>query len=169
MKKILFTLVFIFTISLTSFSQVPIDFSPWVGYSWVNGVVGAEAQFGNIGISGGYYPAKMPYSKDPISSFSGAITFYSKNNESLDSHYGSFSSCYYGTFGIASAGYRYESYSSSTIYDSYYQPMYIVMGGVKSYVDKWQFKLGLGYGWCDQAGVFTWEIGISYAIFSNHY
>lgn len=168
MKKFLLLFTFIFTITFTSFGQTPLDISLWGGYSWLNGVFGVEAQFGQIGISGGWYPAKMPYSNDPISSFSGAITIYGKNNKYLDDHYGSFSACYYGSFGIASAGYRYESYSGSSIYDTMVQPMYIVIGGVKSYVDRWQFKLGMGYGWCDQAGVFTWEIGLSYAIISSH-
>ena len=169
MKKFLLSIAFIFAITFSSFGQTPTDFSIWGGYSWLNGVFGADVQFGQVGISGGWYPAKMPYSKNPINSFSGAITFYSKSNKYLNDHYGSFAACYYGSFGIASAGYRYESYGGSMIYDSYSESMYIVMGGVKSYVDRWSFKVGIGYGWCAQTGVFTWEIGLSYALFSSHY
>ena len=122
MKKILLSLAFIFAITFSSFGQVPTDISLWGGYSWVNGVFGAEAQFGHIGISGGWFPAKMPYSKDQISSWSGAITFYGKSNKYLDDHYGAFIACFYGTFGIASTGYRYESYYNSTTYDTYCNP-----------------------------------------------
>lgn len=168
MKKILVLLSLMFALSITAYSQT--DFSIWGGYSWTStGVVGAEAQFGNIGISGGYYPAKMPGSGERISSFSAAVTWYGKNNEFLDNHSGALGACYYGSVGIASAGYRHQtSYNSGAWTDDVVAPMTILMFGVKSYASKWQFKIGAGYGFCSYGDAFTWEIGIGYALFSSH-
>jgi len=167
MKKIVLLLSLIFALSISAFSQT--DLSVWGGYSWLNGVVGAEVQYGNFGVSAGYFPAKMPGSGDPISSFSAAVTWYGKNNDYLNNHSGALGACYYGSFGFASAGYRSQiSYNGGAYGSDVVEPMLIGMLGVKSYVNKWQFKLGAGYGWCDYAGVFTWEIGLSYALFSSH-
>ena len=168
MKKLILFLSLIFALSISAFSQT--DLSLWGGYSWTStGVVGLEAQYGNFSVSGGYFPAKMPGSGDPISSFSAALTYYGKTNEFLNSHGGALGACYYGSFGIASAGYRYQAnYGGSGWTDDIVEPMFIGMIGVKSYVNKWQFKLGAGYGWCDYANAFTWEIGLGYALFSSH-
>ena len=168
MKKFLVLLSLMLTMSITAFSQT--DFSVWGGYSWLNGVVGAEAQFGNVGFSAGYFPTKMPGSGESISSFSAAVTYYLRNNEYLDSHSGTEGACWYGSFGVASAGYRSEvSYNGGAWTNDYIEPVYIGMVGVKSYYQKWQFKLGCGYGFYGSgSNVFTWEIGLSYALFSSH-
>jgi len=167
MKKLLVLLTLMFALSISAFSQT--DLSLWGGYSWLNGVVGAEVQYGHFGISGGYFPAKMPGSGDRISSFSAAVTWYGKNNEFLNNHSGALGACYYGSIGFASAGYRSQvNYNSTGWTDDYISPMTIAMVGVKSYAQKWSFKLGAGYGWCSEAGVFTWEIGLGYALFSSH-
>jgi len=167
MKKIFITLLAFIAISISAYSQT--DFSLWGGYSWLNGVVGAEAQYGNFAISGGYFPAKMPGSGERISSFSAAITFYGKNNEFLNNHSGALGACYYGSIGFASAGYRAQtSYNGGSWTDDIVEPMTIAMVGVKSYASKWQFKLGLGYGWSSIANSWTWEVGLGYALFSSH-
>ena len=167
MKNFLVLLTLMFAMSITAFSQT--DFSLWGGYSWLNGVVGAEAQFGNVGISAGYFPAKMPGSGESVASFSGAVTLYGKNNKYLDSHSGAQGACWYGSFGVASAGYRYQaSYNSGAWTDDYIEPVYIGMVGVKSYHQKWSFKLGCGYGFYSGGNTFTWEVGFGYALFSSH-
>jgi hypothetical protein len=167
MKKIFLFLSLIFALSISTFAQT--DLSLWGGYSWLNGVVGAEAQFGKFAVSGGYYPAKMPGSGDRISSFSAAVTFYGKDNEFLDNHSGALGACYYGSVGFASAGYRAEtSYNGGAWTDDVVEPVTILMLGVKSYASKWSFKLGAGYGFYEGGSTFTWEIGFGYALFSSH-
>lgn len=167
MKKILVLFSLMFAMSISAFSQT--DFSLGLGYSWLQGVVNAEAQFGHWGIGAGYFPAKMPGSGDPVPSFSGALTFYGKDNEFLNNHNGALGACYYASVGIASAGYRYqESYNGGAWGNDIVEPMTIVMGGVKSYAGNFSFKLGLGYGFSPIANAFTWEVGLQYAIFSNH-
>lgn len=167
MKRILTLLVAFFAVATLSYAQS--DFSLWGGYSWVNGVVGAEYQYNKFGVSAGYYPAKMPGSGDRVSSFSAAFTFYGKDNEYLDNHSGALGACYYATIGFASAGYRSQvSYNGGSWTDDVVSPMTIAMVGVKSYASKWQFKLGCGMGWCEYATAFTWEIGFGYALFSSH-
>lgn len=154
MKKILTLLVVIFAFTTLSFSQSA--FTVQGGYSWLNGVVGAEYQMGHIAISAGYYPAKMPGSGDPIASFSGAVTWY----DGLWSESG-----YYASIGFASAGYRHEtSYNGGAWGSDIVSPMTIGMIGYKygSYTG-YNMKLGFGYGWCDQASTFTWELTIGYS------
>jgi len=167
MKKLILLLSLIFALSFSSFAQT--DISVGGGYSWLQGVANVEAQFGHFGIGAGYFPAKMPGSGDPISSFSAAVTWYGKTNEFLNNHSGALGACYYGSIGFASAGYRSQiSYNGGAYGSDVVQPMTIGMLGVKSYAGKFSFKLGAGYGWCEYAGVFTWEVGLQYALFSSH-
>lgn len=80
MKKTLLTLIMslamIFVLTTTTNAQTPMSLSVHGGYSWLTGVVGAEAQFGNIGIAAGWMPTKMPMSGERVHSFSGAISYY---------------------------------------------------------------------------------------------
>lgn len=169
-KTLLLTMTLFLTLSLGAFSQsYPTDVSLWGGYSWLNGVVGGEAQFGNFSVSAGYFPAKMPGDKTPVTSISWAVTYYGASNKTLNEGFGAGQACYYASIGSASAGYRYQaSYGGGSWTDDIVEPMWIAMVGVKSYVNKWQFKVGGGYGWCDYANAFAWEVGLSYALFSNH-
>ena len=77
MKKIILSLAIVFTLIFANIeTQAQVTGTVQGGYSWINGMIGAELQFDRIGISGGYYPAVMPGSGDPISSFSVAATWY---------------------------------------------------------------------------------------------
>jgi len=174
MKKRLITILSIvailFAVSVNTQAQMSVDLSPFVGYSWTStGVVGLEAQFGLIGLSGGWTPTKYPGSGDPLSSFSGSISIQTKTNEYMNNAYGADGACWYGSFGIATNGYRSQySYNGGAWTDNYSQAMYIAMLGVKSYQGRWTFKVGGGYGWCSVADSFAWEVGFGYALFSNH-
>ena len=166
MKKFLVLFSLMFALSISAFSQT--DLSVGAGYSWLQGVVNVEAQFGHWGIGAGYFPAKMPGSGERVSSFSAALTFYGKDNEFLDNHSGALGACYYGSVGVASAGYRYQEDYGSGWTNDYIEPMTILMVGVKSYAGKFSFKLGAGYGFSASASAFTWEVGLQYALFSSH-
>ena len=147
-------LVAIFAFATLSYSQNG-AFGVQGGYSWINGLIGAQYQMGHLAIGGGYYPAIMPGSGKPVSSFSGVFTLYGGDWDE---------SCYYLSIGIASAGYRYEiSYGGGPWINPVVKPMTILMGGVKyaSY-SNWYTKGGIGVGWCDEATVFTWEITLGY-------
>lgn len=81
------SMLMIFT-STTLNAQTPMSFSVHGGYSWSIGVLGAEAQFGNIGLAGGWMPSKMPMSDERIHSYSGAVTYYTaKASEEGTSYY----------------------------------------------------------------------------------
>lgn len=155
-----------FGLSIIAFSQTNISIG--TGYSWLNGVVSAEAQLGNFGIGAGWFPAKMPLSREPVSSFSASLTYYGKTNEFLNQHKNLFDFVgvtYYGSIGVASAGYRYED---NSLINEIVEPMTIGMIGLKSHIGKFGLKIGGGYGWCQYAGTFTWEAGLQYTLFSNH-
>lgn len=157
MKKILLLLSLMFILSINTISQTKIN--AWGGYSWINGVVGIEAQYGHFGIGAGYFPTKMPNSNENIPSFGGSVTFYTKSNESLKK---SLDIGYYCSIGVASAGYRYQSLSEDVII-----PMTYGIIGVKGYRNKLYFKTGGGYGWCKDYSSFTFELGIGYTLFTN--
>jgi hypothetical protein len=123
----------------------------WGGYSYLNGIVGAEAQYGKFGIGAGYFPIHIITSNNYVSSFSASISYYMKNNQHLIYPYGS--------IGVASAGYH-----SNDIIDL----MTIGMIGIKSSYNNWQLKTGLGYGWCQYENKLMFEIGINRILFSNN-
>jgi len=159
MKKLLLLITLILSISVLSYSQ-SMSLTAQGGYSWLNGVVGVEYQVGKIALSGGWFPAKMPGSKEIVSSFSGAVTFYGGNWNR---------SSYYISGGVASAGYREEvSYNGGAWTDRIVAPMYIVMLGYKGSVGNTNAKLGFGYGWCDYGSAFTWELTIGWVLFANY-
>ena len=155
MKKILILIVALFSITAMSYSQYN-SFTVQGGYSWLNGVVGAELQLGHVGLSGGYMPTKMPGSGERLSSFSGAFTWY---GDVMDE------SCYYTSIGIASAGYRSEvSYNGGSYENGIVKPMGIWMLGYKyAGGTGWSSKIGGGVGWCSEATVFTFEITLAYS------
>lgn len=147
-------------LSITTFSQT--NLGVWGGYSWINGIVGVETQYGHFGIGAGYLPTKMPNTSENIPSFSGSVTYYTKSNEELKKHNG-FDICYYGSIGVASAGYRYQSLSEDVIVSMTYG-----MIGVKGYRNKLSIKAGGGYGWCKDNNSWTFEVGIGYLLFTNN-
>lgn len=151
MKKFFLTIfvsVALLLSSLTVNAQSSWALSGQGGYSWINGVVGGDLQIGNFGISGGWMPTKMPLSGNKISSIGFALSLYSaKYNEAG----------YYVSLGSASQGYRYELSSSSGYHSESTSPMTIVMAGYKGGTDDLYFKLGGGYGWCDQGNAWTFE------------
>ena len=142
--------------TLNTNAQTPMSFSAQGGYSWLNGVLGVEAQIGNFGISGGWMPTKMPLSKDRINSFSGAISYYTlKTGEEGYS--------YYATVAMSSHGYRYEDSwgGESTM------PITIVGMGIKYETSGVWSKIGGGYGWCSEGEAWTFEISLGFILFGN--
>jgi hypothetical protein len=137
-------------------TRIPVAFNVQGGYSWLNGVAGAEVQFGHISLSGGWMPCKMPLSGSKINSYGGAISYYTLpvNQEGYSS---------YVSVGVASQGYRYEDTWGGEVIE----PMTIIMIGEKYNVGIVSCKLGGGYGWCDQAGAWTFEITLGFTLFSN--
>ena len=154
MKRILTLLVAI--LAFATFAQAQSAFTLNAGYSWSKGLVGAEYQLGHIGIGAGYMPTSMPGSGESLNSFSGVITWYSGDWDE---------SSYYTSLGFASAGYRSQvNYNSSGWTDDVVQGMGIWMVGYRA---KWYSGLGLyggcGVGWCSEATVFNWEIGLEFS------
>ena len=128
------------------------------GYSWLSGVVGGDLQVGQLGVSAGWMPTKMPLSGEKLSSIGVAGTLYSGNYDE---------SGYYVSLGVASNGYRYEYSSSWGANDSKTSPMTIAMLGYKYGSEDMNLKLGVGYGWCDYAKTWTWEITLGIPILKN--
>ena len=124
------------------------------GYSWINGVVGGDLQVGNFGIGAGWMPTKMPLSGEKISSAGFQVSLYS-------SKYNEFG--YYISLGSASNGYRYQDSQGG----EQTSPMTIVMVGCKSGTDDIYFKLGGGYGWCDQGNAWTFEATLGINLFKS--
>ena len=150
MKKTILT-IFMSLLLFVGFSQNSV-ITVQGGYSWLNGVIGAELQFGKIGISAGYMPTAMPLSGDPVSSYSLALSLYGKDYDE---------SCFYGSYGIASGGYRYEDTNGESIVEL----MSIGMIGYRFTTDfGLSSKLGAGYGWNKNTGVYTmeWTVGYSF-------
>ena len=163
MKKVLLMLVLTIALMLPSTlkAQTPMTFSGQAGYSWLSGVVGGEAQFGHIGLGAGWMPTSMPYSGNPVNSVGIYGTYYT-----LPAGQPGYSG--YFSAGVATAGYQEEIYSNSGYYDGTTASMTILMAGMKWQGEKgWFSKAGLGYGWCDQADAFTFEITVGFTLFSN--
>lgn len=157
MKKIFSIFIMLFAITTLNFAQ-PSGGALNVqgGYSWSNGVIGAELQAGHLAFSLGYFPTKMPGSNEPLSSISGNFTWYGGNwNESS----------YYASVGVASAGYRSQmNYNNGGWSNDVVSPMTIFMIGYKGCVDNLNMKIGGGYGWCDYANSWTFELTVGWAI-----
>jgi len=160
MKKILLLLSFLFLLNIGK-SQTNINV--WGGYSWINGLIGIETQYGHFGVGAGYMPTKMPYYGDNIPSWAGSVTYYTKYKENFN-NYNLLDICYYGSIGVASAAYRYQDIN----FNEEVLAMTYGMVGIKGYKNKFSFKTGVGYGWCKEKNNFTFEIGISYTILSNN-
>lgn len=151
MKKILTLLVAIFAFATLSFSQENGHFTAQAGYSWTMGMVGGEYQLGYIAVGAGHMPTSMPGSGEKINSFSAyfALTGYEYDE-----------SGYYLSLGFASAGYRHQTrYGSGLWENDIVSPMGIVNIGYKlQWYSGLNIKTEVGYGWCDEANVFTWGI-----------
>jgi len=134
----------------------PVSLGFNAGYSWLQGVIGAELEYGNWAVGGGYYPAKMPGSGESVASISWFVTYQSAVFQK--------SSGYYASIGMASAGYRYqESWNGGSWGNDIIAPMWIGMIGYKyNWYSGLNLKGGVGYGWCEYAGVFTWEVTLGY-------
>ena len=167
MRKILLTIVMVFSmlfaITTETKAQTPSALSITGGYSWLNGVVGADFQYANIGVSGGWMPTTMPLSGDRISSFGAAFSLYSREYMSSMG-----SSRWYASIGYASQGYRYQYTSTYSGSSEMTSPMTIVMGGIKNTYNNMFVKLGGGYGWCEYANAFTFELIIGINLFNNN-
>ena len=163
MKKVLLMLVLTIALMLPSTlkAQIPMTISGQAGYSWLSGIVGGEAQFGHLGIGGGWMPASMPYSGDPVNSAGIYGILYT-----LPAGQPGYS--WYASGGVATAGYQEETYNGSNYYDGYTAPVTILMGGVKWQNERgWWSKCGAGYGWCEYMDAFTFEITVGFVLFSN--
>lgn len=160
MKKLFLT--FILTISMIfisvneSYSQASLGVN--AGYSWLSGIVGAEVEIGHVSGGFGYMPTSMPGSGEPVSSISWFVTYQDAVFQE--------SSGYYIGFGQALKGYREEtSYNGGAWTDAVVAPIWIGMVGYKYNWDAGlNMKWGVGYGWCEYAGTFLWEITIGYKI-----
>lgn len=142
-------------------AQTPITFSGQAGYSWLSGVVGGELQIGHIGLGSGWMPTSMPYSGNPVNSVGIYGTYYTL--PAGQPGYGG-----YLSVGAASAGYQEEYYDSYGYYKGSTYPMTIVMVGTKWQGERgWFGKAGLGYGWCEYAEAFTFELTVGFTLFSN--
>jgi hypothetical protein len=155
MKTTILTLMmvvgFLFTTNMESKAQVPISLGINTGYSWLSGVAGAEVQFGHWITGVGYWPAKMPGNGETV----GSIGWFVEYSDALWDESG-----YYANFGIASNGYRSQlSYNGGSYGSDYTNSMYIVNVGYKyGSWNGWNMKAGCGYGWCEEAGVFNFEL-----------
>lgn len=159
MKKLLLTVfmsVSLLLVSLTvNAQQTPYSVNAHGGYSWLNGVLGGEVQFGHVGLAAGWMPAKMPLSGTKVNSGCFNATYYS--GTPVDEY------SFYLSAGVSSAGYRYEdSWGGEST-----EPITIVMLGSKYDSGGVYCKAGVGYGWCDQAGAFAFEILLGFKLFGN--
>ena len=152
MKKILTLLVAIFAFAMLSQAQSAFTING--GYSWSYGVVGAEYQLGHIGIGGGWMPTTMPGSGEKLNSFSGVVTWYGGDW---------WESCYYTSLAFASNGYRAQIDYGSGWTDDYTAPMGIWRFGYKAQYGNRGMYGGCGVGWCSEASVFNWELGVKYS------
>ena len=151
-----FMLMFITTLSAQNQPATPLVISAHGGYSWLDGVVGVDFQSGIFGLSGGWMPTTMPISGEKINSYGIAATIYSGPPTE--------SSIFYLTAGVASDGYQYET--SSGYGET--QPVTIVLIGTKYNFEPLYLKAGVGYGWCDKAGVFAFELTLGLNLFKNY-
>lgn len=157
MKKLLLgliTLTLLFATNIESKAQVSLGIN--TGYSWLTGVVGGELEVGHFTGGFGYMPTSMPGSGDPITSISWFISYQDAVFQE--------SSGYYVSFGQAMKGYRAQtSYNGGAYGDDLTAPMFIGMIGYKyNWYSGLNLKGGVGYGWCEYAGVFAWEITLGY-------
>lgn len=160
MKKLL-TILSIFVLMLVSSNLKAQDLKYTVdvhgGYSWLDGVVGADFQVSNFGLSFGWMPTKMPLSGEKINSYGWSVSYFTAQPDEFG---------WYASIGSASAGYRAE-------YSGYYNsedvlPMTIAMVGIKSANKTSYFKLGGGYGWAsNNATAWTFEATLGFHLFSQ--
>ena len=158
MKKILFLLSFLLIMSISALSQTSLDV--WGGYSRLHGVVGVEAIHGNFGISAGYFPAKTPVSQNHLNSFSGAVNIYSNDYMVVPF----LDVAGYGSIGFVSVGYI-EERNNGTIQT---EPMTMAILGAKLSYKNFGLRAGGGIGWCSEATIGTFEVGVSYRLFTRH-
>lgn len=165
MKKFLLVMCLMVTLMISSTvkgqtttvtTPVPFSMSVVGGYSWINGVLGGELQYGKFGIEGGWMPTSMPMSGTRVNSWGIAATFYTLPTN-VDG------SSFYGSIGVASQGYQYEdSWGGEST-----SPVTIVMVGSKYDVGGVFFKAGCGYGWTEDIGAFTFEVTLGFKLFGN--
>jgi len=137
-------------------THTPYALSIHGGYSWLDGVVGADFQSGLFGLTGGWMPTTMPMTGENINSFGFAASLYSGPPTDIYT--------FYLSVGVASDGYQYE--------DSYgyggTEPVTIVMVGSKYNGNRVYFKAGIGYGWNEYTGVWTGELTLGIPLFKNY-
>jgi len=158
MKKLLLSLVMALSLLLVTNidTQAQLSLGVNAGYSWLTGMVGPELEVGHWSVGMGYMPTSMPGSGEPLTSISWFVTYQTAVFQE--------SSGYYVGLGSASAGYRSEySYNGGSWTDGTVANMWIAMVGYKyNWYSGLNLKGGVGYGWCEYAGVFTWEVTLGY-------
>lgn len=149
-----------FLLNIAAKSQT--NLSVWGGYSWINGIIGVEAQYGHFGIGAGYLPTKIPNTGDHEPSWCGSVTYYTKSNNKKFSP--ALSTSFYGSIGVSSAAYR--NYDIILDKEEVIVMTYGVLG-IKLDKSRFSLKSGVGYGWCKEDNTITFEIGIQYRLFTN--
>jgi len=140
MKKILSLIVIIFIFTVSSFSQKK-SLTIQNGYSYSTGLIGAEYQFGKIGIAAGWLPLRTPETHKLISNYSAAVTLYGCDWNK---------SGWYVSGAFASSAYLTEDLTS---------PMFISIIGYKQHI--WSglsLKGGAGYAWCKYSNIPVFEV-----------
>jgi hypothetical protein len=163
MKKIVFfislAIIMLFAIPTQSQAQGQYGIGINGGYSWLNGIIGAEVFANKLSLSVGYMPTSMPLSGESVSSISWAVTWYSKPWTD---------NSWYMSYGMAMSGYREEvSYTiSSDFHESTILPLNILMAGWRftGKTGNWNLKVGLGLGWRPEWTEFTGEITFGYVL-----
>lgn len=141
-------------------TKVPYTLNVNVGRSWLNGVLGAEFISDNAGVSVGWMPARVPITQDIVHSFNFTLNYYSKFPYE--------DKCIiYGSVGFTSKGYRYKNIETD---EELIMPMTILGTGLQYKTDiGGYFKIGLGYGFCEEGSTPTWEVVWSFPIIKNKF
>ena len=158
MKKLIFTFIMVIAMifAINTETKAQTSFGVNAGYSWLTGMVGPELEVGHWSVGMGYMPTSMPGSGDPITSISWFVTYQDAVFKE--------SSGYYVAFGQAMNGYRAQtSYNGGAYGSDVTASMLIGMIGYKyNWYSGLNLKGGVGYGWCEYAGVFAWEVTLGY-------
>lgn len=147
MKKLLLSIIVLFAITASSMAQSS-SFLARGGYSWLNGMVGAEYQVNRLGFGLGWMPNTKPASGEKVTSITYNVTFYGGEWDE---------SAFYISAGGATNGFQRETYSSNGYYDYETSAGFILTGGYKFAWEALDLKVGGGWGWGLQQSVGTLE------------
>lgn len=150
MKKIGLILLMIVAMAFTSQAQGLYGHG---GYSWTKGAFGAEYRSGYFGLGLGAMPTKMPMSGDKLTSVSAFVSFYSVEEDDIDTGW-------YLTLATTSAGYRMEnSYGDREV-----SPMTVATGGWIWNIDGAYMQFGGGWGFYDGGNTPTFEVTLGFRL-----